>query len=378
MTTNTLRQAGQVLAEARHYGLRDLSADVLARMLRECEEARDEIAGQIAQDGEHFERSRRAGRWSEMEQVRERILLLQEDLREVESEADRIADTYQEVLLRERLIERLGSASVLSALEGLILLLIGAVLVILWIEMTTILTEGQELAMAAVDTAICGVFLWEFFWRMKFADSKRWYWRRYWIDFVASLPLGGLLRVGRIARVARAARAARIARLARAARVVRALRALAFFSRGFDKIAAIFRLQVFTRPLALTLALLVAGGLAISHIEGTRAPEVAGFSKGIWWSFTTVVTGGFGDIYNPRSPYGQMLTVLLVILGIILTGALTAGLASILLGDDNVRIERKQSAIHDRLGELSERVERIEALLAAPGRERGTDDGGSD
>jgi voltage-gated potassium channel len=339
-------------------------------MRTEAGEYRQRVAAAIAEAGRVFSEARRAGRWAEMEEARDQILLLQEDISHVEEQAVRIEEAFQHQYLQERVRERLGSDWRVRGLEAVILILIAAVLGILWVESAYSLTETEQTLLTIADTAICAIFLTEFFWRMRYADSKAWYWRRFWIDFVASLPLAGLLRLGRIARVARAAR---IARVARAARLVRALRALAFLSRGFDKIAGIFRLQVFSRPLILTVGLLVAGGFAISRMEGAASEDVHGFWQGIWWSFTTVVTGGYGDIHNPQSGWARGLTVLLVILGIILTGALTAGLAEILLGDETASIQRKQTAIQSQLEELSARVERIESILAgaadhAPGQ----------
>lgn len=365
MATDSVLEAGRVVAQARSLGLRDLDAETLRRMRTEAREQRGRLADQIAHAGEQFSRARGDGRWSEMERARAHVLMLHDDLREVEEHLGRIEDAFQERYLQERVLQRLGGRSRVCLLEGGILLLILAVLGILWIETHYSLTEPEQTLLVIADTAICAIFLSEFFWRMRLADSRRWYWRRYWIDFLASLPLAGALRIGRLARVVRVMR---VARIARAARLVRLLRALAFLSRGFDKIAAIFRLQVFSRPLILTGGLLIVGGFAISRMEGAAAEEVHGFWQGIWWSFTTVVTGGFGDIHNPQSGWGRVLTVLLVMLGIILTGALTAGLAEVLLGDETESIQRRQAAIHGQLEELSVRIDRIEVLLSAAPR----------
>jgi len=362
LATDISRDATRVIADARNTGLRDLSADTLQTMRDEAAQVREDISRQVAEEGERFAAARQAGEWQLTEECRERIFGLQEDLSSVQEEWQRLSSAYQSAHLHEGVVGALGSEGRATLLEGAILVLIAAVLGILWIETSYTLTPAEEHLLAIADTAICAIFLTEFFWRMRFADSKRWYWRRYWVDFVASLPLAGVLRIGRIARLARAAR---IARVARAARLLRALRALAFLSRGFDKIAAVFRLQVFVKPLLLTLALLVIGGIAISQMEGGESPDVHGFWQGIWWSFTTVITGGFGDIHNPVSSLGRILTVLLVLLGIVLTGALTAGLASILMGDDTIRIERNQSTMQAQLSETTDRLARLEELLAA-------------
>jgi voltage-gated potassium channel len=206
--------------------------------------------------------------------------------------------------------------------------------------------------LALIDTGICVFFLWEFFWKMSLAESRSWYFKRHWIDFVSSLPFARLhaelLRVGRLARLMRVARAAR---LARALRLLRAVRAMAFVFRGFEKVGQSFNVRVLNRPLAATLVFLVVGGIIMGAVE--REPFEHEYGSpvrgGIWWSFTTVCTGGFADIHDPDTDVGRALTVLLVILGAILTGAFTAALASVLLGDDTERIERKLAAVLERL-----------------------------
>ncbi len=368
LATTSIKSAGRVIAEARNRGLRDLSVEVLSSMRDEARALREDMAVQIQEEGVRFSEARESGQWQSMEDCRGRIFGMQEDLQGIEDHIGLIEDAYQERYLQAGVVGALGSAQRASYLEAGIMLLIAAVLGILWVEGAYTLTQSELHLLAIADTVICAIFLTEFFWRMRYADSKAWYWRRFWVDFIASLPLAGILRIGRIARVARIAR---MARIARAARLIRVLRVLAFLSRGFDKIAAIFRLQVFSRPLILTVGLLVVGGVAITYTD-SGASEVNGFWAGIWWSFTTVVTGGFGDIYNPESAMGKLLTVLLVILGIILTGALTAGLAQILMGDDTARIERGQSNIQAQLEDVTARIDRIESSLGSRPDEHAT------
>ncbi|MEM7385615.1 MAG: potassium channel family protein, partial [Verrucomicrobiota bacterium] len=87
---------------------------------------------------------------------------------------------------------------------------------------------------------------------------------------------------------------------------------------------------------------------------------VDGFFPGLWWSFTTLVTGGFGDIYNPQTLLGRLLTVFLVIAGMVLVGVFTATLTTILVGKE----ERAQSAIqYEVLERIQEEGVRTEAAI---------------
>ena len=44
---------------------------------------------------------------------------------------------------------------------------------------------------------------------------------------------------------------------------------------------------------------MILGAIIIQIGEGENSSSVGSFAESMWWSFTTVVTGGFADIYNP-------------------------------------------------------------------------------
>ncbi len=131
MATDTIREAGRVVSEARDLGLRDLNADTLDRMRGQAGVERERIAAAIAEAGRRFSEARNAGRWGETEVAREQILLLHEDMADVEAQAARIEEAFQDRHLHEGVARRLGSDLRVRGLEAIILILIGAVLAIL-------------------------------------------------------------------------------------------------------------------------------------------------------------------------------------------------------------------------------------------------------
>lgn len=144
----------------------------------------------------------------------------------------RVHRTVQNELLYARLYDtcaaKLGSMRRVRMLDGLIFVLIFVVIGMLIVEYSSDIGERAQLIFAWVDTAICVVFLGEFFFKVHCAPSRVWYFRRHWIDFFASLPFAGIVRLGRLARVARLARLARLVRVVRAvvflqSRVVRSV-----------------------------------------------------------------------------------------------------------------------------------------------------------
>ena len=85
-----------------------------------------------------------------------------------------------------------------------------------------------------------------------------------------------------------------------------------------------------------------------------NAVGIETIAHGMWWSFSTVVTGGFADLYNPLSLAGQILTGLLVLSGMILVGVFTATLTTLYMGDDNSEMEKNQQKLSKQLAELQQ------------------------
>lgn len=347
----------EAFREAKHPDITALPIDSLEALGTSARAELEALAQRILDESEAQHAAAEAGDWAAFEASREMVRRLQEDWEGLQEEIQGIEEIIRRKHLDAKVVARLGSRGRAILLEAIILSLIGVVLgMLVWEAMVPVeVFQRWETPLAILDTAICAIFLWEFFWKMSLADSAGWYFKRHWIDFVSSLPVAllgwGLVRVGRVARLGRVLRVARMARMLRFMRLLRALRGLAFVFRGFDKITKSFNVKVLNRPLLATAIFLVLGGLAMGMAE----PETfindydSQWLGGLWWSFATVCTGGFADIHDPTTHMGRGLTVLLVILGAILTGAFTAALASVLLGDDTERIERKLGAVLSRM-----------------------------
>ena len=95
------------------------------------------------------------------------------------------------------------------------------------------------------------------------------------------------------------------------------------------------------------------------------------FFESLWWSFTTLVTGGFADIHNPSTMGGKILTVMLVIGGMVLVGVFTATLTSVLVRDDDSGHKEDVDKQFGRLEGLEASLDRIDRRLDAI--ERGLD-----
>ena len=136
-------------------------------------------------------------------------------------------------------------------------------------------------------------------------------------------------------------------------RALRLVRVIAVAGRAEHTIRRLVRRGSLPYALALSLFLMVIGGLTIHALE----PEVAeNVGDGIWWAVTTMSTVGYGDI-APKTLPGRVLAGALMVVGVATFAMLTAGIASLLIHGQETETTAELRAISDRL-------ERIEHTLA--------------
>ena len=127
--------------------------------------------------------------------------------------------------------------------------------------------------------------------------------------------------------------------------------------RGMDKLQDAMDVKLMKRSLKWGLVVMVIGGIAVYYAESALVSgdnDVKTLGGGMWWSFTTVVTGGFGDIHNPITIVGRLLTVVLIITGMILVGVFTATLTSLYVGEESEELQRYQEDMNARLDKIEE------------------------
>jgi len=215
-----------------------------------------------------------------------------------------------------------------------------------------------------LDTFCCVIFLANFFFEMRLSSSNKWYWKRHWIDFMTSIPIppAHLLMVG--GGSLSIIRAGRVLRLIRILRALRILRMFLFFWRGLDQLSTMMDVKLLKRSLVYGLCAMFCGGVLFMSMERVDGGE-GSFLESLWWSFTTLITGGFADIHNPVTIGGKILTVMLVIGGMVLVGVFTATLTSVLVKDDEAwqrhdmdeqfaRLERLEGSMREIKGKLDE------------------------
>lgn len=91
--------------------------------------------------------------------------------------------------------------------------------------------------------------------------------------------------------------------------------------------------------LVLVLLILLLGGLGFWWLD----PHVHNLADGLWLSFTTAATVGYGDMV-PSTAGSRAFAVLVVLLGLAVLSLVTASLAAIFVEKDVVDDERRVEA----------------------------------
>lgn len=159
-----------------------------------------------------------------------------------------------------------------------------------------------------VDIFIVVIFFLDFMYRLFTAESKTDYFFRNWgwADLLSSMPV----------------RSFRIFRIFRVFRVIRLLREF-----GFGDLIVEFRKNRAESVLMIVIFIVILvielGGIGIVYAEaGHPDANIQTGGDGVWWSFVSITTVGYGDRY-PVTPLGRIMGFLVLIVGLSAFGAFT-------------------------------------------------------
>ena len=326
-----------------------LPTPVLERIYEDIQRDLDKVVERAKTIEEELHIKLLDGDGSSLEEAHKEMAQCKREADEIEDYKTLIYDALQEAKLKKRMIEFLGSERRANLLEITVLALIVVVLGFMTWELFYL--QGSEhadtrLNIFYLDAGCCVIFLTEFFLRYKFAEDRRWYVRNHWIDFVTSIPIPAVseLRYGR---------SVRLLRLIRALRVLRAFRIIFFFWRGMDHLSSVVNVKLMKKSMKGICIIMILGAFIIQLGEGENDASVGSFAESMWWSFTTVVTGGVADIYNPTTTGGRFLTVLLIVSGMIIVGVFTATLTSLYVEEGTEELQMMQKTLDERFTNLA-------------------------
>ncbi|OIJ62864.1 potassium channel family protein [Streptomyces mangrovisoli] len=121
---------------------------------------------------------------------------------------------------------------------------------------------------------------------------------------------------------------------------------------------------------AVLVAVMVLGSWAVVAAEdGAHRATITSYPLALWWSVETATTVGYGDLY-PVTPWGRVVAVVVMVVGITTYGMVTAALATWFVGREQKRRERAHR-LREETRALHERFDRLERLLTTGGRGTG-------
>jgi voltage-gated potassium channel len=114
----------------------------------------------------------------------------------------------------------------------------------------------------------------------------------------------------------------------------------------------------------LTAAVVGVSAVAMRLFDAHEFPNVW---LAVWWALQTVTTVGYGDV-APHATSGRIVGVVVMLEGIALIAIVTAAITSTFVERARRELterDLRQDDLETRIGELIERLDRIEPLLQA-------------
>lgn len=293
-----------------------------------------------------------------------RIISKQREIKDIkkyysryEEENFRLEDIIKRKIIDEKQNIKFGIGKFTKIKDKILAILIVVVLGLLFFEIINKdLNQNTLIIFFIIDALCCLVFQVNFFFELYLSPSKKWYLRNHWIDFITSIPIPNyeLLRIGRFIRLFR------LIRFLRFLRILKIFKLISFLWKGMDTLSEIFDVKLMKRTLVFSVVLLVLGALIINYVEHGNNDGLNGYKNSLWWSFNAIITGGFADIYNPKTSGGMVLTTILVFIGMVLISVFTATLTTLMVGDDsNQSSDNLKLYVENRLNEIDRKLDNI-------------------
>jgi voltage-gated potassium channel len=152
------------------------------------------------------------------------------------------------------------------------------------------------------DFILCLIFIYDFLVQLFTAPNKwKYMYTIGWLDLLSSIPVVSELRY------------IRIFRIFRIFRIIKSIKLLVDFIRE-NRASTLYGFVVFSAFIILVLSTTLI--LYLEHDVG----NIKTAEDALWWSFITITTVGYGDLY-PVTNLGRMVTVVLIVAGVATFGA---------------------------------------------------------
>ncbi len=152
---------------------------------------------------------------------------------------------------------------------------------------------------------------------------------------------------------------------------LRALRALHAFTKNgiLSKGKGFFSGGAITTAVLGTVIIVWVGSLSVLSAErGAQGANIESLPEALWWMFETITTVGYGD-FVPVTWTGRVVAILIMLTGISMLGAATAGLSATLLKQNK---PDPSIEVMQELNELKSMVASLQQQLSEKSPSHGT------
>nr|WP_148288058.1 ion transporter [Prochlorothrix hollandica] len=220
-----------------------------------------------------------------------------------------------------------------TELALILLILISVSLVVL--EVGVGVGEWNSGLFQYVDRLISTVFMVELLIRYGIARRKKRFFRQYWLDIVAILPVSPAFRILRLLRL------------------LRLLRVGILVNRSISRFSYTLATTLGSQlGLLLVVGLIVlVGALGMYLLEGRQNENFDSLSESLWWSFFTLVSAEPVGV-QPRTDAGRFMALLVVTGGLTMFAVFTGVVSAVMM-------QRLKTVMEVRLLELDELQEHM-------------------
>lgn len=164
-----------------------------------------------------------------------------------------------------------------------------------------------------LDTIIYWVFVMDYITGITIAENKVTFLKTSFLDLIAILPLGNILRAFKMSRLLKLAKLTRVGRL-------------------FNHAKRFFDTNGLKYVILLSVSAIMVATIAMMLIESMT------FEDALWWSYVTATTVGYGDL-SPTTTTGRVIASLLMLVGIGLIGSLTSSITSFFMNENKKEVD---------------------------------------
>lgn len=219
------------------------------------------------------------------------------------------------------------------------------VLTALLIDTFLQLPEKISILLNNIDFLICLIFLSDFFISLYKAKNRLYFLKWGWIDFISSIPEIQALRWGRFARVIR------IMRILRGMRSTKSILEYVYKNKTQG---------TFTTVAVISFVLVIFSSISILIVETSPLSNILTPTDALWWSFVTITTVGYGDLY-PVTITGKIIAAVLMTAGVGLFGTFTAFVASYFIEKDEQPTDYNK--LKDEMSDIKKELSEIKTAL---------------